>query len=72
MINERPILHVNIMDYEDTSVGECIEVPAIVEGNSDQEIIQKMGDIVKGYFEVFPEKKDEIFRKRSITIPATF
>jgi hypothetical protein len=65
-------LHVNITDYTDTSVGECVEVPVIVEGNTDEEIIQKMNEIVKGYFEVFPEKKDEISKKRSVTIPAAF
>jgi archaellum component FlaF (FlaF/FlaG flagellin family) len=69
MTHEQLVLHVTIMDYEDTSVGECVEVPAIIEGKTDNEIIEKMGNIVKGYFEAFPEKKDEIFKKRSITIP---
>jgi hypothetical protein len=33
----------------------------IVEGNTDKEIIQKMRDIVKGYFEAaFPKKKEEM------------
>ena len=69
MTHEQPVLHVNIMDYEDTSVGECVEVPTIVEGKTDKEIIEKMSGIVKGYFEAFPEKKDEIFKRRSVTIP---
>jgi hypothetical protein len=73
MTDEKPVLHVNIMDYAETSVGECVEVPVIVEGNTDEEIIQKMSNIVKGYFEVFSDKRNEIFKKRrSITIPATF
>jgi hypothetical protein len=66
------VLHATITDYPDTSVGECIEIPLIVEGKTDEEIIQKMRDISKGYFEVFPEKKQEIMKKRSITISATF
>jgi hypothetical protein len=69
---KQPELHINIMDYEDTSIGECVEIPAVVEGKTDKEIIEKMSSMVKGYFEVFPEKKNEIFKKRSVTIPARF
>lgn len=67
-----PLLHANIVDYADISVAECVEVPVIVQGHSDKEITEKMNDGVKGYFGVFPEKKDEMLKKRSITIPITF
>jgi len=63
------VLHVSISDYPDVSVAECIEVPVVVEGKTNEEIKAKMTEGIMGYFATFPEKKDEIFKRRTITIP---
>jgi len=64
-----PNLHINIFDHTELLVAECVEVPVVVEGKTEQEIVSKMHTAIKGYFTAFPEKKDEIFQRRTITIP---
>ena len=63
------ILHVSITDYPEISVAECIEVPVVVEGKTNDEIVTKMTEGINGYFAAFPEKKEEIFKRRFMTIP---
>ena len=43
----------------------------VVEGKSEEELEQKMHSIAEGFFEVFPERKQEVFNK-VVTIPAKF
>ncbi|HEY7228355.1 MAG TPA: hypothetical protein VH481_09530 [Nitrososphaeraceae archaeon] len=62
-------LHVSITDYPEISVAECIEVPVVVEGKTTDEIVAKMTEGINGYFAAFPEKKEEIFKRRIMTIP---
>jgi hypothetical protein len=63
------VLHVSITDLPEISVAECIEVPVIVEGTTNDEIKAKMTKAIDGYFKTFPEKKAEIFKRRTLTIP---
>ena len=73
MTDEKPMLHVIISpkDEEGVIVGDCLELPLVVEGKTEDEIVQKMHNIAEGFFEIFPERKQEVFNK-VITIPATF
>jgi hypothetical protein len=68
---QQPVLHVNITDYKDeeTSVAECVEIPVVVEGKDDDEIKKKMESMIDAYFKTFPEKMNEVSRRRSLTIP---
>lgn len=68
---EENILHVSITDYPEISVAECIEVPVVVEGKTTEEIVAKMTEGISGYFSAFPEKKEEILKRRIMTIPMT-
>lgn len=65
-------VHAEVFAYPEILVAECIEVPVVVEATTKEELEEKMLKGVNGYFKAFPEKKDELKRKRSImTIPLT-
>jgi len=65
-------LHAEVFEYPETLVAECIEVPVIVEAKTLDELQIKMEKGVNGYFKAFPEKKDEINKRKSLmTIPIT-
>jgi predicted RNase H-like HicB family nuclease len=59
--NYKIIVH---QDYDESFVAECLEVPVIVQGKSDEEIKEKMKDAISGYFEVFPEEYEKIVKNR--------
>lgn len=65
-------LHAEVFAYPETLVAECIEVPVIVEAKTIEELQEKMQKGINGYFKAFPEKKDEVNkRKPMMTIPLT-
>ena len=65
-------LHAEVFEHPETLVAECIEVPVIVEAKTIDELQVKMEKGVNGYFKAFPEKKDEINKRKSLmTIPIT-
>lgn len=73
MSDEIPNIHMLISPKDDQGkmVDECIELPLVVEGKSEEELEQKMHSIAEGFFEVFLERKQEVFNK-VVTIPAKF
>jgi hypothetical protein len=65
-------VHAEVFAYPETLVAECIEVPVIVEAKTIQELQAKMLKGVNGYFKAFPEKKEELHKRKSLmTIPLT-
>lgn len=50
----------NIYPHKDENgdiVGECLEIPVVVQGKTEEEIKEKMIKAIDGYFEAFPEEK---------------
>jgi hypothetical protein len=65
-------VHAEVFAYQDTLVAECVEIPVIVEAKTIEDLQTKMLKGVNGYFKAFPEKKDELNKRKSmITIPLT-
>ena len=65
-------VHAEVFAYPETLVAECIEVPVIVEAKTMEELEEKMLKGVNGYFKAFPDKKEEMNkRKPMMTIPLT-
>jgi len=63
---------VDVVEYpeEKTFVGECLDIPIVVEGENYEQIREKTIIAIKGYFKAFPEMKGKIFPKRTIlTVP---
>ena len=45
------------MDENEDIIGECLDIPLIVQGKTEEEIKEKMKNAIYGYFEAFPEEK---------------
>jgi predicted RNase H-like HicB family nuclease len=62
-----PQLYVDVVQYptDNTFVGECLDIPVIVEGHTIEEVKEKMHVAITGYFEAFPKEHDNI-RKRIV------
>lgn len=56
------------IDENGDIVGECLEIPVVVQGKTNEEIIEKMKKAIDGYFEAFPEEK-KIFDSIPLEIP---
>jgi predicted RNase H-like HicB family nuclease len=73
MSDELPQLYVDVVQHPDGLVGECLDIPVVVEGLTIKEIREKIHVAIKGYLEAFPERREEIFKKRrtllSVPIP---
>lgn len=64
-------LHAEIFQATETLVAECMEVPVIVEAKTIEELKEKMVKGINGYFNAFPDKKEEILKRRIMTFPLT-
>lgn len=70
MEDEIPQLYVDVVQHPECLVAECLDIPLVVEAQTVEDIKQKMHLAIKGYFEAFPEKRNDIFNKRTIyTLP---
>ena len=61
----------NIYQHTDENgdiVGECLEIPVVVQGKTEEEIKEKVSKAINGYFEAFPEEKKIILNSISLEI----
>jgi predicted RNase H-like HicB family nuclease len=60
-----PQLYVDVVQYpaENTFVGECLDIPVIVEGHTIEEVKEKMHVAITGYFEAFPKEQYDIKKR---------
>jgi len=60
MSESPPEIHVVIDHYPETIIAECIEIPVITEGSTQDEVMKDVAEGIKGYFKAFPEQYKEI------------
>jgi hypothetical protein len=68
MPDDLPRLYVEVVQHPEGLVGECFEIPIIVQGQNMEEIREKIHIAIKGYFDAFPWKKEEILNKERIVL----
>lgn len=60
-----PFLYVDVLEYteEKTFVGECLEIPVIVEAETLDKVESKMKLAIEGFFETFPDERAAVLNK---------
>ena len=55
------LLHATMTEYEDTIIGQIVEIDGIVvEGKNEEEVIKQLKLGVEGYFKAFPVEKQNV------------
>lgn len=67
MQTEQNVYHIKV--YEDSIylVARCVELPIVIRGNSDEEILSKMNLAIKEHQAAFPERRDSPKLKKVLT-----
>ena len=56
-------IFLNIHPHKDENgdiIGECLELPVVVQGKTKEEVANKMKIAINGYFEAFPDEKKKM------------
>lgn len=64
------LLHYTLTPYEDTLIGQIVEIDGlIVEGKNEKEVIEQFKIGVAGYFKTFPNEIHKIKQVKAFNFP---
>jgi hypothetical protein len=58
MQSEQTIYTIKVYEDNEYLVARCVELPIVVRGNSDEEILEKMQLAIKEHKKVFPDRQE--------------
>jgi predicted RNase H-like HicB family nuclease len=62
--------NMDVYEDKDYYIARCKELPIIIRGNSDEELLSKMKLAIKEFHEVFPNRRESRKIKKVLTLDA--